>query len=224
MNRRPVTRFHGFTLDAARRIVGRDGHALHLTRKAFDVLLLLLERAPAVVTKDELHQRLWPETFVTDSTVAGVIKELRRVLAAPADDRPLIRTVHGVGYAFAGTIELGGHDAAGGGRCWLLAGERRVRLDDGVSEIGRDPDAAVWIDSRDASRRHARIVLDGTTAFIEDLGSKNGTLVNDRAVTAAAPLHDGDVVRIGTARFVFHVARPAASTATAARVASDGAS
>ena len=90
--------------------------------------------------------------------------------------------------------------------------------------MGRDPDVAVWIDSPDASRRHARIVLDGTAAVIEDLGSKNGTQLNDRPVTAAVPLQDGDVVRIGTARLVFRVTRPAVSTATAAGIVSDGAS
>jgi DNA-binding winged helix-turn-helix (wHTH) protein len=216
VNGRSVTRFHGFAVDVDRRLVVRDGHALHLTRKAFDLLTLLVHRAPAVVTKDELHQRLWPGTFVTDSTVAGVIKELRRVVAVPAPGPALIRTVHGVGYAFAGTIERDRIDGTSGARCWLVAGERRVRLDDGVIELGRDPDVAIWIDSPDASRRHARILLAGTTAVIEDLHSKNGTLLNDRPITAAAPLNDGDVVRVGTARFVFRVARPAASTVTAA--------
>jgi DNA-binding winged helix-turn-helix (wHTH) protein len=221
VNRRPVTRFHGFTIDAERRLAWRGGHSLHLTRKAFDLLLLLLDRAPAVITKDELHQRLWPGTFVTDSTVAGVIKELRRVLAGPVASPPLIRTVHGVGYAFTGTIEHGERDATGGVRCWLAAGERRVRLDVGITEMGRDPDVAVWIDSPDASRRHARIVLDGTAAVIEDLGSKNGTWINERPVTAPTPLQDGDAVRIGTTLLVFRVSAVAASTATAAGASAD---
>ena len=224
MSRLAFARFHGFTLDTTQRLLLRDRQVVHLTRKAFDLLAELVERAPAVVTKHELHRSLWPETFVTDSTVAGVVKELRRALLQRAGEPPLIRTVHGVGYAFAGTIERDGIDETSSARCWLVAGERRVRLEDGVIELGRDPDVAIWIDSPDASRRHARILLAGTTAVIEDLHSKNGTLLNDRPITAAAPLNDGDVVRVGTVRFVFRVARPAASTVTAAGGGFDDAS
>ena len=75
------------------------GGRVHLTRKAFDLLATLVEHAPMVVTKDELHRRLWPDAFVTDATVAGVVKELRRALDDRESDEPLIRTAHGVGYA-----------------------------------------------------------------------------------------------------------------------------
>ena len=61
-----VVRFHGFVLDEGRRLLSRGGQPVRLTRKAFDLLALLIEHAPHVVTKDELHRRLWRETFVTD--------------------------------------------------------------------------------------------------------------------------------------------------------------
>lgn len=214
MSRPAVARFHGFTLDAAQRLLVRDGETVHLTRKAFDLLTLLIEHAPAVVAKHDLHRRLWAETFVTDSTVAGVVKELRRALRRGAGEPSLVRTVHGVGYAFAGTLELAGPAAHAG--CWLTAGARRLRLAEGANDIGRDPEAAIWIDSRDASRRHARIVLHGGAASLEDLGSKNGTWLNERPVTTPTPLKDGDAVRIGTTLLVFTVSVMAASTATAA--------
>jgi DNA-binding winged helix-turn-helix (wHTH) protein len=201
VSRPAVSRFHGFTLDTEQRLLVRDGEAVHLTRKAFDLLTVLVEHAPAVVTKHDLHRRLWPDTFVTDATVAGVVKELRRALHRGAGEPVLIRTAHGVGYAFAGTLEPIGPSAHGG--CWLTAGARRLRLAEGDNDIGRDPAVAIWIDSRDASRRHARIVLRGGAASVEDLGSKNGTWLNERQVTAPTPLQDGDAVRIGTTLLVF---------------------
>ena len=99
-----VVRFGAFTLDAATRRVMRGTLDVHLTRKAFDLLSLLVLDAPRVVTKTQLHDRLWPGTFVGEATLVSLIKELRRAL----DDRDrtarVIRTVHGVGYAFAATV------------------------------------------------------------------------------------------------------------------------
>jgi DNA-binding winged helix-turn-helix (wHTH) protein len=54
-----------------------------------------------VVSKPELHERLWPGTFVSDSSLTGLVKELRRVLEDNDADSPVIRTVHRVGYACA---------------------------------------------------------------------------------------------------------------------------
>ena len=215
----PVVRFHGFALDAGRRIVSRDGRRVHLTRKAFDLLTTLIEQAPRVVSKDELHRRLWPNTFVTDATIAGVIKELRRALGNHAGGEPLIRTAHGVGFAFTGTIHSGDSDDPARASYWLVSGSRRLSLAEGTNDIGRDPCAAVWLDSPQASRRHARITISNDAATLEDLGSKNRTLVNDRPVTEPTPLSDGDVIQIGAAVFVFRVTNSMASTETAANSA-----
>ena len=85
----PVVRFDGFALDAARRLVSRGGRRVHLTRKAFDLLSTLIEQAPRVVSKDELHRRLWPDTFVTDATIAGASpkRESRRTVAGSRTPR-----------------------------------------------------------------------------------------------------------------------------------------
>ena len=211
-----MARFHGFTLDAGRRIVSHGGRRVHLTRKAFDLLTILVERAPLVVSKDELHRQLWPNTFVTDATVAGVVKELRRVVCDRDGGEPLIRTAHGVGYAFTGTIETGEGECVSDARCWLVSGPRRLLLAEGANDIGRDPRAAVWLDSPQASRRHARITIANDAATLEDLVSKNRTLVNDRPVTEPTQLRDGDVIQIGAVVFVFRVTNSMASTETAA--------
>ena len=212
----PVVRFDGFALDAARRLVSRGGRRVHLTRKAFDLLSTLIEQAPRVVSKDELHRRLWPDTFVTDATLAGVVKELRRALGSQGSGEPLVRTTHGVGFAFTGTIQTGDSDGPENARYCLVSGTRRLMLAEGTNDIGRDPRASVWLDSPQASRRHARITIANDAATLEDLVSKNRTLVNDRPATEPTQLRDGDVIQIGAVVFVFRVTNSMASTETAA--------
>lgn len=189
---------------------------MHLTRKAFDLLTTLVEHAPRVVSKGELHRRLWPDTFVTDATVAGVVKELRRALGNEDSGEPLVRTAHGVGFAFTGIIQTSESGVPVGERYWLMSGSRRLHLAEGANDIGRDPSAAVCLDSPQASRLHARITISHDAATLEDLGSKNHTLVNDRPVTEVTQLSDGDAIQIGAAVFVFRVTNHMASTETAA--------
>ena len=96
--------FGAFVFHADRRQVLRDGAEVHFTPKAFDLLALLIARAPAVVPKAEIHEQLWPGTFVSDATLAGLVKEVRRALG---DDRAgaIVRTAHRVGFAFTGAID-----------------------------------------------------------------------------------------------------------------------
>lgn len=96
-----IAHFGNWTFDGRRRQVLHDnGEVLHLTPKAFDLLGILLEQAPSVVRKNELHQQLWPGTFVSDATLVGLVKELRRALNDRNPNSPIIRTSYGVGYAF----------------------------------------------------------------------------------------------------------------------------
>ena len=52
----------------------------------------------------EIHDRLWPGVFVAEATLVGLVKELRRSLADHDRRSPIIRTSHGVGYAFAAAV------------------------------------------------------------------------------------------------------------------------
>jgi DNA-binding winged helix-turn-helix (wHTH) protein len=114
-----TVRFGRFTFDSDRRVLRRDDVDVHLTPKAFDLLALLIQEAPRVLRKTELHERLWPDSFVSEATLVGLVKELRRAL----DDRDvtsrLIRTAFGVGYAFCGNRRehwFGDEPAEAG--CW----------------------------------------------------------------------------------------------------------
>jgi DNA-binding winged helix-turn-helix (wHTH) protein len=204
-------RFGDFVFHPDRRQLLRNGAEVHLTPKAFDLLRLLIERAPAVVPKAEIHTLLWPGTFVSDATLSGLVKELRRALG---DDHGAarIRTAHRVGFAFAGSTEASQIEPAP--LQWLVVGTRNVPLHDGVNVIGRDPDAAVWLNVPGVSRHHAQITLEDGSATLEDLGSKNGTLLGDRPVHGRVTLHNADRIQVATELLVFEVSDRGLSTVT----------
>jgi pSer/pThr/pTyr-binding forkhead associated (FHA) protein len=80
-------------------------------------------------------------------------------------------------------------------------------LHEGENVIGRDPEATVFVDSVKVSRHHARIMVAGTTATLEDLGSKNGTYLHGTRLTTPVRLANTDEILIGQdiARFRFIV-------------------
>ena len=206
------TRFGPFTLDPATRQLLEDGRAIHLSPKAFDVLQVLLDARPSVVPKADLHDRIWPGTFVVDANLSVLIGEIRRALADSAQAPRYIRTVHKVGYAFCAEAD-GALDAPppadAGSRYWLAWNDRTFVLAPGDNLVGRNPECAVWIDAAGVSRRHARVRLDADRgAAIEDLGSTNGTFVNETRVESPTPLRDGDLVQLGSVPLTFRTWLP----------------
>lgn len=211
-----VSRFGPFTLDPATRQLTRDGTAVHLTPKAFDLLTLLIGEAPRVLAKADVHERLWPGTFVSDATLTGLVKELRRALDDRDPAAPIVRTAHGVGYAFAASIDRGPAAAPAAAQIWhwIDVNGRRIRLLEGENVIGRDPASRVWLDVASVSRRHARIVIGEGGALLEDLGSKNRTTVGEAVLDGQADLHDGDAISIGPFRLVYRTSRSGMPTET----------
>jgi len=205
----------GIRFDSAARRVWRDGVERHLTRKAFDLLAVLVERRPAAVSKADIHAELWPDTFVSEVTLHSLMSEIRRVLGDDAEGPRLIRTVHGFGYAFVGPVESPQVAPSVGRpvRGWLVSQTGRVNLFDGDNLLGRDLDDVIDVPSPTVSRRHAAIRFTGE-AWLEDLGSKNGTFVGDLRVTQPVRLADGDRVRLGAVLLTFklHRTNGAAST------------
>ena len=187
------------TLDTDRHQVLRGDEPLHLTKKAFQLLELLVENRPRALSKEDIQNALWPKTFVSDSSLTTLVNEIRTLLSETAREPHLIRTVHGYGYAFEGTVPP--PPSASG--CRLVWGEREVLLDEGENILGRDPEARGSIPDASLSRRHARITVRGDVATIEDLASKNGTFLGDERVTGSVPLSDGDTIRLGLVRLVF---------------------
>ena len=211
-------RFDDFTLDGHTRRLLRGEAETHLSPKAFDLLMLLVENGTRAMSKAELQEKLWPSTYVQETNLAGLIAEIRRALEDSADRPRYIRTVQRFGYWFIGQLRstAAGEDDAveTATRYWLVWESRQVALNPGENIVGRAPDASVWIDAPGVSRHHARIVLKGTAAALEDLGSKNGTYVRGQRVTAPLPLADGDQIRLGSVVVTFRIPPPAGSTQT----------
>jgi DNA-binding winged helix-turn-helix (wHTH) protein len=214
-------RFDTFVLDEGSRQLLRGGREVHLSPKAFDLLLHLIRTRPRALSKTELHQRLWPGTFVTDASLGMLVTEIRSALGDQARQSRFVRTVHRFGYAFDATVtelpETAARAAASADVvCLLVSSSRQIRLGPGENLVGRDPRAAVWLDSPGISRHHARITVDVSRVVLEDLGSKNGTHVRGQLVTGPTVVTDGDEIRFGSTGVTFRLWTSPGSTASEA--------
>ena len=206
-------RFDSFTLDSDTRQLFNGDREVHLSPKAFDLLAILLDNRPVVVSKEILRERLWGKTNVVDANLNNLASEIRAALGDDSQHPRFLRTAHRVGYAFCGTISDASADQrrtttlARAPRFWLIWNERTLVIGDGSTVLGRDPECPVWIDVPGVSRRHARIQLvdgaSGTSAVIEDLGSTNGTFVDQRRVRQPVALKDGQTIQVGEATLTF---------------------
>ena len=104
----PVYRFAGFTLEPAERRLSEAGRPVALTPKVFDTLVLLVERAGHVVSKDELMKLLWPRGYVDESNLTKHIWLIRRALGDGEHDSRFIETVPKLGYRFIAPVATGG--------------------------------------------------------------------------------------------------------------------
>jgi len=96
--------FDEFLVDPVRRLLIRDGEPVALTPKSLSILLVLLEKPGEVVTKQDLIQRIWPDTFVTEANLTQNISSLRKAFGERANARRYIVTVPGRGYSFTGEL------------------------------------------------------------------------------------------------------------------------
>jgi DNA-binding winged helix-turn-helix (wHTH) protein len=208
MNPRMRLRFDEFVFDTGTRELRRGAEAVPLPPKTFRFLEVLLERRPEAVSKSVLMDLVWPDTFVTESSLARLATELREALGDEPKAPRFIRTVYGFGYAFSGEVREDPPAAAARGAALarglrLVVGPREIALVEGENILGRDQAARAHVDSAKASRRHARIVVAGDQATIEDLGSKNGTFVRGRRLAGPEALRDGDEIVIGPVLMTF---------------------
>ena len=213
-------RFGDCLFDSGTRQLFVRGEEIHVHPKAFQLLELLLQNRPKAISKGTVHERLWPGTFVSDSTLTSLIAEVRRAIGDDAHESRFVRTVHRFGYAFSGGAQEARENPSRlSGRkfvYWLVRGRNQIPLEPGESIIGRDPGASVLIDDSSVSRRHARIIISDEGATLEDLGSKNGTLLQNTKVQSVVPLSDGDELKIGSIALTIRISPVPQSTATGA--------
>lgn len=209
--------FGDFLLDAQTREFFRQGQSVHLTPKAFQLLETLLKERPKVVSKEDLLRMLWPETFVTEGSLANLISEIRTALEEDARKPEFLRTVHGVGYSFCGRareVEIPPVEWLLPARYRFVSPDAEFNLEDGDNSVGRAEECRVRIESPTVSRQHAKVHVGGERVTVEDLGSKNGTFIKSQKIQGPEALQDGDVVQFGSIRFVFRVYNPEGSTAS----------
>jgi DNA-binding winged helix-turn-helix (wHTH) protein len=205
-------RFGPFLYDPVSSGLLREGAEIPLTHKSRELLLLFLHNPARLLTLEDITERVWPDTAVTDDAVRFQIGELRRAFGAAGE--AFIRTIRSEGYRWEAPVRGEAHRATRPAssakegkrperRRLLVLKSGEIPLLEGENIIGRDPDAALWIDHPSVSRHHARIVIVGQDVTIEDLESKNGTFVNGKRIARSCALSDGDQVRIGPQKMVF---------------------
>jgi DNA-binding winged helix-turn-helix (wHTH) protein len=193
--------FGSCRLDMDRRQLLRDGVDRPLPPKALALLRVLIDARPRVVTKEELMDLVWQDTFVAEANVAILIGDIRAAIGDSAREPRFIKTHFRVGYSFCGEVtELTRREAVPmRGPLYILhSGERRIVLAGEQLTVGRDPDCDVVLPDPSVSRTHARIFISDGRIELEDLDSKNGTRVSGRRVRTRVSLGDGSEVLFGS--------------------------
>ena len=211
-------RFGVFEADLRTGELRRKGVKVALAAQPFEVLTALVEAPGDLVTREDLCTRIWPDGVHLDFE-HGLNKAVHRLRQALGDPRRA--RVRGAlsrrGYRFIAPIEARGQMSTADSqmerksRFRILWGLRVFPLRDGANFVGRGEGTDVVVESVTVSRRHARIVVEGDHATIEDLASKNGTLVDGRRVTEPTALVDGSAITTGSEQLIFR----ASATGTA---------
>jgi len=195
-------RFGDVTFDSGRRALFRGPQEIHLSPKAFRFLELLLSRRPNAVPKEEILETVWPDVVVSEASLATLAKDVRKALGGGPEE-PFLRTVHRFGYSFDGEVQEVRDGMPAVRLHALVWGTQEMSLQEGENVLGRERSAAVWVGHFSVSREHARFVVAGEKAEVEDLRSKNGTWLGSSRVEGRLPLADGDEVRVGEVRLIY---------------------
>jgi DNA-binding winged helix-turn-helix (wHTH) protein len=103
-----VYEFGGFRLDADGRVLFRGDSVVPLAPKALETLVVLVERRSHVVTKDELMQRVWTDTYVEENNLNQAVSALRKALGQGPGGPVFVETLPKRGYRFVAPVA---HDA-----------------------------------------------------------------------------------------------------------------
>jgi DNA-binding winged helix-turn-helix (wHTH) protein len=202
--------FDDYVFDSALRSLARRGSPIHLSPKAFALLELLVESRPRVLSKSEIVGRIWPDACVADGSLANVALEVRKALGDAVTEPRYLRTVHGFGYAFCAPVLCPQERGASDSRSIVYRLDSPLGefgLDEGDNLVGRAPECPISLASSTVSRHHARLVLLGGRAAVEDLGSKNGTYVRGQRIAShtPTPLASGERFRVGSVSLVVKI-------------------
>src|SRR5713226_9562804 len=127
-------KFGLFLLDTTEQVLLREGRPIPLKPKLFDLLLLLVENSGHVLHKNELMDRIWPNTSVEENNLTVSIFALRKALGDCHNNHSYIETVPRRGYRFVAKVIEVRDEGAG-----RVAG-KRARLRSGYERLGAGPD------------------------------------------------------------------------------------
>jgi serine/threonine-protein kinase len=100
-----IYRFGDCELNTSLYTLQRGGQTTRLRPKVFRVCLCLLEHRDRVVTREELCAQVWPDQFISQATLEGVIRTVRQVVGDSGQAQSVIQTLHGYGYRFVAAVE-----------------------------------------------------------------------------------------------------------------------
>jgi DNA-binding winged helix-turn-helix (wHTH) protein len=223
--------------------ISNGGVSAHLEPKTMAVLLCLAEHAGDVVSRQVIVDQVWATEFISDSTLTHAVADLRRAFADDPKAPRFIETIPKRGYRLVANVGESGSGGTppsfladhigrtlavvvgpralisrraleGVGERFLIFGEQEIPLIGSVFVFGRDADTEIRIVAPEVSRRHAKLEIGNHGAIISDLGSKNGTLVNDQIINQPTALSSGDVIGVGRLSMTFcHISNDPTRTA-----------
>ena len=117
--------FDGFRVDVSERLLFKENREISLTPKVFDTLLVLLENSSHVLTKKELMEQVWPDSFVEENNLAQNISILRKALGEGNEGEPYIQTIPKRGYRFVADVKTTG---AGEDQTLIVRERTRARI------------------------------------------------------------------------------------------------
>src|SRR6202045_3518196 len=197
--------FRRFRFLPHRRELLAEGRPVELGGRAFDVLIGLIEASGAVVDKNTLMDRVWPDRIVEDNSLQAQTSALRKAFAA---DRDLIRTIAGRGYQFTGEIRAisanpDAQAAAGMAQPTSTPSRPPTNLPEPVSElIGRDVELDEILD---LGTSHRLVTLTGaggigkTRVGLEVARRLLPNMVDGVWAIELAPLSDPELVPVAVA-------------------------
>ena len=190
MDDAPKLCFGPYQLDEANECLWRDGEAISLRPKVYGVLHYLLSHPGVLVTKRQLLEAVWPDTFVGDSVLKDSIRRLRHVLGDEAKNPQFIETAHRRGYRFIGRLREAPKTAQDSGNLKPRFDESATPHDDPhtIQILGRENSLAKlheWLKKAFAGQRQTVFVtgeagIGKTTlveAFLQDVSKGSEILV-----------------------------------------------
>ena len=224
-------RFGEFEVDLAAYALRRGSDRIKLEKIPMEVLILLVERAGALVGRTQIQSALWGrDVFVEhDSAINTAVRKVRHALGDDAEKPRFVETVVGKGYRFIAPVERlqpespvrrnqieatapSSDQRRSFPRYCVTRDRQEFILDAGDNLLGRDVNARVYVDHPSVSRRHARISIGPARAILEDLRSRNGTFVDGQRVDVPTEIRHAAIIGLGSITLTFVVLSGPAST------------